>query len=68
MYTELFKDSGLTYADVAHELGCCEQTARRKIKGEASIKKGEQIILDTLFNKNKSEEATSVCSTLRRNR
>ena len=31
MYKERFDESDLTYTDVAHELGCCELTARKKI-------------------------------------
>lgn len=46
---ELFEKSGLTYTDIAHELGCCELTARRKINGDSRVTKAEQIVLDNLF-------------------
>jgi len=46
---ELFERSGLTYTDIAHELGCCELTARRKINGDSRVTKAEQIVLDNLF-------------------
>ncbi len=46
---ELFERSGLTYTDVAHELGCCELTARRKINGDSRVTKAEQTVLDNLF-------------------
>ena len=46
---EQFKKSGLTYADVAHELGCCELTARNKINGNSRITKAEQTVFDNLF-------------------
>lgn len=49
MYQQAFKDSGLTYADVAHELGCCEITARKKINGHTKITKAEKVVLDSLF-------------------
>lgn len=46
---ELFERSGLTYTDIAHELGCCELTARRKINGDSRVTKAEQTVLDNLF-------------------
>lgn len=49
MYQQAFKESGLTYADVAHELGCCELTARKKINGHTKINKAEKLVLDSLF-------------------
>ena len=46
---EQFDKSGLTYADIAHELGCCELTARNKINGNTRITKAEQMVLNNLF-------------------
>lgn len=60
---EQFNKSGLTYADVAHELGCCELTARNKINGNTRITKAEQIVLNNLF---KGDNET--CTISRRNR
>lgn len=48
-YSELFNKSDLTYTDIAHELGCCELTARNKINGKTKITKAEQTVLDNLF-------------------
>lgn len=48
-YFEAFRKSGLSFADVAHELGCCELSARNKIAGKTRITKGEKIILDRIF-------------------
>ena len=48
-YLELFNESDLTYTDIAHELGCCELTARNKINGKTKITKAEQTVLDNLF-------------------
>ena len=48
-YFEAFRMSGLSFADVAHELGCCELSARNKIAGKTRITKGEKIILDRIF-------------------
>ena len=49
MYKEQFQESGLTYTDVAHELGCCELTARKKINGQTKVTKAEHVVLNTLF-------------------
>lgn len=48
-YLELFNESDLTYTDIAHELGCCELTARNKINGKTKITRAEQTVLDNLF-------------------
>lgn len=61
MYREKFDESELTYSDVAHELGCCELTARKKINGDTKITKAEKVVLDNLFT---GEEE---CSTQMRN-
>lgn len=63
MYKDKFKESGLSYADVAHELGCCELTARKKINGETKVTKAEKILLDNLL---KGENES--CTILRHNR
>lgn len=60
---ELFERSGLTYTDIAHELGCCELTARRKINGDTRVTKAEQMVLDNLF---KGDDKT--CTISRHNR
>ena len=62
-YLELFTKSNLTYTDVAHELGCCELTARKKIHGDTRITRAEEIVLNNLF---KGDDET--CTTLRHNR
>ena len=62
MYKEKFKRSGLTYSDVAHELGCCELTARNKINGKTKITKAEQTVLNNLFGGNNE------CMISKRNR
>lgn len=62
-YLTQFNESGLTYTDVAHELGCCELTARNKINGKTKITKAEAAMLDNLF---KGEDEK--CTTLRHNR
>lgn len=62
-YFSLFKKSGLTYTDVAHELGCCELTARKKINGNTKITKAEETVLNDLF---KGDE--KACTISRRNR
>ena len=62
-YLKLFNESRLTYSDVAHELGCCELTARKKINGNTRITKAEQTVLDNLF-KGENEE----CMISRHNR
>lgn len=49
MYKKDFERSKLTYSDVAHELGCCELTARKKINGQTKITKAERVVLDHLF-------------------
>jgi plasmid maintenance system antidote protein VapI len=54
-YIDEFKKSGLSFADVAHELGCCELSARNKIAGKSRITKGEALILDNLFKGDESE-------------
>lgn len=64
MYQEKFKTSGLSYADIAHELGCCELSARNKINGHTKITKAEKIVLDTLFGKGENEQ----CMISRHNR
>lgn len=51
-YLKLFNESNLTYTDVAHELGCCELTARNKINGKTKITKAEQTVLNNLFGGN----------------
>lgn len=58
-YLEKFKASGLTYTDVAHALGCCEMTVRRKLNGVTKITKLEQMCLDKLFE----DKGDGVCST-----
>lgn len=63
MYKEKFDESDLTYTDVAHELGCCELTARKKISGKTRITKAEQTVLDNLF-----EGETDKCTISRHNR
>ena len=63
MYKEKFKRSKLTYSDVAHELGCCELTARKKINGDTKITKAEKAVLDNLFTGEDEE-----CMISRRNR
>lgn len=62
-YLELFNESKFTYADIAHELGCCELTARKKINGSTRVTKAEEIVLDNLL-KGDDEK----CTTSRRNR
>ena len=48
-YLELFNKSDLTYTDVAHALGCCELTARKKINGNTRITRAEETVLNNLF-------------------
>lgn len=60
---EQFDKSGLTYADIAHELGCCELTARKKINGNSRITKAEQTVLNNLF---KGDKETCTISRLSR--
>ena len=60
---EQFDKSGLTYADIAHELGCCELTARKKINGNSRITKAEQTVLNNLF---KGDKETCTISRLNR--
>lgn len=62
-YKKLLSESSLTYADVAHELGCCELTARNKIDGKTRITKAEKIVLDNLFKGDDKE-----CMISRHNR
>lgn len=62
-YLTLFNESRLTYSDVAHELGCCELTARKKINGNTRITKAEQTVLDNLFKGENKE-----CMISRHNR
>ena len=64
MYKEVFEKSGLSYTDVAHELGCCELTARNKINGKTKITKPEATALDKLFGKGEDE----ACMISRHNR
>lgn len=63
MYKEKFNNSKLTYSDIAHELGCCELTARKKINGQTKITKAEKIVLDHLF-----EGEDETCMISRHNR
>lgn len=63
MYKEKFKQSNLTYSDIAHEIGCCELTARKKINGQSKITKAEKLLLDTLF-----EGENETCTISRHNR
>jgi predicted transcriptional regulator len=63
MYKKMFKQSGLTYTDIAHELGCCELTARKKINGQTKVTKAEQVVLDHLF-----EGENETCMTSRHSR
>ncbi len=62
-YLKQFTKSGLTYSDIAHELGCCELSARNKIAGKTRITKAEKIVLDNLL---KGDDVT--CTTSRHNR
>ena len=62
-YLELFTKSGLSYTDIAHELGCCELTARNKLNGKTKITRAEEIVLNNLFKGD--EEA---CTISRHNR
>lgn len=48
-YYEKFLRSGLSYAFIALKLGCCEQSARNKIKGISPIKQLEKDVLDEIF-------------------
>lgn len=48
-YVDQFSKSGLTYADVAHELGVCELSARNKINGKSRITRAEEVVLNQLF-------------------
>lgn len=57
-YSDQFSRSGLTYTDIAHELGVCELSARNKINGKARITRAEEKVLNDLF---KEEEGS--CST-----
>ena len=76
MYKTLFEKSNLTYVDVAHELGCCELTARNKINGKTKITKAEANVLDKLFGKgenevclkNTTEGVDATCTISRHNR
>jgi len=63
MYKEKFKQSNFTYSDIAHEIGCCELTARKKINGQSKITKAEKLLLDTLF-----EGENETCTISRHNR
>ena len=56
-YLDMFTNSDLTYIDIAHELGCCELTARKKINGSTRITKAEMTVLDNLF-KGENKECT----------
>ena len=68
MYKEAFEKSGLSYTDVAHELGCCELTARNKINEKTKITKPEATVLDKLFGKNNIEGVDEACTISRHNR
>lgn len=48
-YYEKFLRSGLSYAFIALKLGCCEQSARNKIKGITPIRQLEKDVLDEIF-------------------
>lgn len=67
MYKEKLIASGLTYADVAHELGCCELTARNKINGRSKVTKAESMLLDNLFN-NEVKEDNDSCTISKHSR
>lgn len=58
-YIAYFNDSGLTYTDIAHELGCCELTARNKITGKTRITKAEMLVLNRLFSVEDTNNAQS---------
>ena len=62
-YLKKFEQSKLTYTDIAHELGCCELTARNKLSGKTRITKAEQVVLDNLLKGDNKE-----CMTSRHNR
>jgi predicted transcriptional regulator len=62
-YLESFNKSGLTYTDVAHTLGCCELTARKKINGDTRVTRAEEIVLNDLFKGDDKK-----CTISRRNR
>lgn len=62
-YLTLLKESDLTYADVAHVLGCCELTVRNKFAGKTRITKAEHTVLDNLFKGD-----TDTCKTSMHNR
>lgn len=57
MYKDEFKESNMSYVDVAHALGCCELTARKKINGESKVTNAEKMLLDNLF-KGENKECT----------
>lgn len=63
MYKDEFKESNMSYADVAHALGCCELTARKKINGESKVTNAEKMLLDNLFKGENKE-----CTILRHSR
>lgn len=46
---EAFENSTLTYADIAHELGCCEVSARNKIAGKTRVSKVELEVLKRIL-------------------
>lgn len=49
---EAFEKSTLTYADIAHELGCCEVSARNKIAGKTRVSKVELEVLKRILTTN----------------
>lgn len=53
---KLIADKKLSYADLAHELGVCEMSARNKVAGKTQVSKLELEKMETLLNR----EATNV--------
>lgn len=47
----LIANKKLTYADLAHELGICEMSARNKVKGKSRFNKLEKEKLLLIINK-----------------
>lgn len=62
-YLEAFNKSNLSYSDIAHELGCCELSARKKISGATRITKAEKLVLDNLLKGD-----NELCTISRHNR
>lgn len=56
---ERFNKTNLTYADIAHELGCCEVSARNKIAGKTRVSKVELEALDRILTREEQECSTS---------